>query len=983
MDIITQYFRYALVAKEITKINWLKNKAITKVGSLEAQYMYDKEPIPFQERLTRPLKPISTGTVWCNEPYGCSWFHFKGRVPQSAKGKHTALLINLGAEGCVFDGNGDPVVGLTNIHALESFHLGRGKKIIEVAQSADGTEEIDIWVEGGSNRQPTSWYKKAVFRQQDIVVIRDDISSLFYDYTVLAMHKTNYKQSDPKYASIGRALKLAFKTARSTQPQDIAKARQIIADELNTGEDIPYYAYATGHAHLDLAWLWPIRETKRKACRTFTNQLRNIEKYDGYIFGASQPQQFEWMEQNHPALFQKIKAAIDANRIEVQGGMWVECDTNLTSGESLIRQNIYGKRYWKEKFGKDMNFCWLPDVFGFSGNLPQILKKCGMDYFLTIKLSWNEHNKFPHKSFIWEGIDGSDVLVHMPPENNYNGFGSPITNMIALKNYPEKDKINVFSALYGIGDGGGGPSTGHIEMMSRQSGVKGLPKMIMAPAQKVFEDLEAFRSKMQTVKGELYLEKHQGTYTTQSDTKYYNRRLEFKLHNVEFLSVAAAKYGCAYPSEALERIWKEVLLYQFHDIIPGSSIARVYEESNSRYANMLLELNELEAKAISYLSVSKKAGAINCTPFAQRELIKKDSNIYEAAVPAYGSAELVPYEDRGVMKATADTLESDNFILKFDGKGNISSLFNKSLNKEFCGDYLNKLNVYKDKRMHYDAWDIDIGYTQKRHSEFKLLGSSFKVDAGFAVRENIYKYNKSSITQKVILTAGKPVVDFVTIVDWQETHRMLRADFRPSVFAKEVTCEIQMGNLKRSTGDQTKHEKAQFEICAHKWIDLSEGGFGLSVLSEAKYGWRVKEGLISMNLLRSPMYPAADADKGTHTIRYSLYPHAGNYSEADTIKLAYSLNNPLIVCDRSVELPQFAATNKANVVVETIKAAESGEGVIIRLYESCGRTTEAKLAYADGYTAVYETDMLETVIGEANPNALSFTPYEIKTLLIK
>lgn len=981
------YLKFANLAGHIGKLHWIKKHSYIKIGSLSAEYMVDKEPIPFEERLTRPANPIAPGTVWSNESYGCSWFHFTGSVPEEGKGKHVALMVDIGGEGCVFDKEGNAVVGITDVHVieslLESYHLERGKKLIEIARPAQGGEELDIWVEGGNNRRPTDLCKKATFYQANVVVVRDDMAGFFYDYITLLMQRFLYKRADAKHKSIGKALNEAFKAVRSATSEAVEKARAILQAEYKNGEPLPYYAWATGHAHLDLAWLWPVRETKRKACRTFINQINNIEKFPDYVFGASQPQQFEWMEERHPDVFEKIKKAVEKGSIEVQGGMWVETDTNLTSGESLIRQNLYGKRYWKEKFGKDINFCWLPDVFGFSGNLPQILKKCGVDYFLTIKLSWNEHNKFPHKSFIWEGIDGSSVLVHMPPENNYNGFASPITNMIALDSYPEKDKVNVFSLLFGIGDGGGGPSTGHIEMMERQKEAAGLPQVKLGPAQNVFRDLEAFRDKLVTVKGELYLEKHQGTYTTQSNNKYLNRRIEFKLHNVEFLSEAARAAGCPYPAEQLEKIWKEVLLYQFHDIIPGSSIARVYDESVRRYHEMLAELDALEKKALGYLNGSDKLCAVNCTSFAQRELVNLEDGVYEAVVPAYGAAELVPYESKGHMKATADTLESDCFTVRFDENGNISSLYSKVLDKEFNGVYLNKLHVYKDKKMHYDAWDIDWKYMNKRVSEFRLLDSSFKAADGFAVRENIYKYNKSSITQKVILTEGKPVVDFVTIIDWQETHRMLRADFRPSVFADEVTCEIQMGNLKRSTGDKSSVEKAQFEICAHKWVDVSDKGYGLSVLSEGKYGWRVKEGLISLNLLRSPMYPAPDADKGTHTIKYSLYPHAGDYNDAETVRYAYSLNNPLIISEKEVALPPFVTVDNKDIVVETVKRAEDGEGTVVRLYESAGRAGVAKLNVEGGYSQASETDMLENVIGPVNPGKLAFSPFEIKTLLLK
>jgi alpha-mannosidase len=981
------YLKFANLAAHIGKLHWIKRHSYIKIGSLAAEYMVDKEPIPFAERLTRPTKPISAGTVWSNESYGCSWFHFTGSVSDSGKGKHIALMVDIGGEGCVFDKDGNAVAGITDVHVieslLESYHLERGKKLIEISKSAQGGEELDIWVEGGNNRKPTDFCKKAVFYQASIVIVHDDMAGFFYDYITLLMQRFLYKRGEAKSASIGKALDEAFKVVRNASPEAVEKGRAILQAEYKNGEDLPYYAWATGHAHLDLAWLWPIRETKRKACRTFINQINNIEKYPDYVFGASQPQQFQWMEERYPDVFEKIKKAVAKGNIELQGGMWVECDTNLTSGESLIRQNLYGKKYWKEKFGKDMNFCWLPDVFGFSGNLPQILKKCGIDYFLTIKLSWNEHNKFPHRSFIWEGIDGSSVLVHMPPENNYNGFASPITNMHALDSYPEKDKINVFSVLFGIGDGGGGPSTGHIEMMKRQKDAKGLPKMRLGPAQNVFKDLEAFRENLVKVKGELYLEKHQGTYTTQSNNKFLNRRIEFKLHNVEFLCEAARNAGCPYPSQKLEKIWKEVLLYQFHDIIPGSSIARVYDESVKRYHEMLAELDMLEKKALEYLQGAEKPFAINCTSFAQRELIRRDDGVYEAEVPAYGAAEMVPYESKGNMKATADTLESDFFVIRFNNNGDIVSLYSKKLQKEFNGVYLNKLHVYKDKKLHYNAWDIDWKYMKKRVSEFQLLDSSYKAADGFAIRENIYKFNKSSITQKVILTEGKPVVDFVTIVDWQETHRMLRADFRPSVFSDQVTCDIQMGNLKRSTGDKNSFEKAQFEICSHKWVDVSENGYGLSVLSEGKYGWRVKEGLISLNMLRSPMFPAPDADKGTHTIKYSLYPHSGDFFEAETIKYAYSLNNPLIVSEREVALAPFATIDNKNIVIETIKRSESGEDTVIRLYESAGLAATAKLNVNGGYSQAFETDMLENLIHTVNPEKLVFSPYEIKTLLIR
>ena len=739
------------------------------------------------------------------------------------------------------------------------------------------------------------------------------------------------------------------------------------------------------HAHLDLAWLWPIRETKRKAARTFASQIRNMERYPEFIFGASQPQQFEWIERRYPELFKELQEAVARGQLEVQGGMWVECDTNVTSGESLIRQNLYGKKYWLEKFGKEMRMCWLPDVFGFSGNLPQILKKCGMDYFETIKLSWNEHNKFPHRAFVWEGIDDSEVVVHMPPDETYNSEATAWSLHNAIKNFPEKDKIKNFGLLYGVGDGGGGPGEGHIEMLKREQNMKGLPRVKFANAIDYFDKLNEQKDALVRHKGELYLEKHQGTYTTQSKNKLGNRKIEFMLHNVEFLATVASLKGYEYPKAQLDEIWKEVLLYQFHDIIPGSSINRVYAESQARYDEMLHELALLRDEILAFLSPkAEMPRAINYTSYPAKGLECYKDKWYVVDVPAYGSAEITPYDapERSPFKHTDDTIENDVYVVKFDEAGNIKSLYEKKREKEHVGTYLNKLNVYNDKRLHYNAWDIDINYTKQSPAEFKLIDKHVNVSDGAIVRENVYKYGKSKIVQKVILRLGCPLIDFETIVDWNETHKMLRAEFRPKTFADQVTCDIQMGNLKRSTKNETKVEKAQFEICAHKWVDVSEGGEGFAILTGGKYGWRVKEGLMSLNLLRSPVYPDPKADRGTHTIRYAIYPHSGDYNEANVQAVSYRYNNGLFITDRAFDLASTVSSSDKHVVIETIKRAESGEGVIIRAYEDSGEKRTATISTTfEG--KVYETNLIEQVIGETGLEEITFKPFEIKTFLIK
>lgn len=961
----------------------LAGKCYTKVGTLSAEYSPTPEPVEYEDREELSYRTIKTGQIWSKKCYDSAWFHLKGEIPEKAKGKKVGVLLAIGGEGCIYTADGTPSRGITYLSAVVEFaQPARGKKLYEITNCADGGEKIDLWMDCGNNHPLGDIDKPAVFRQADIVTINEEAKETYYDALALVFQATDDACQKEKRASIRKALRKGLGLAGKGNFQE---AQKVFRAEYEVGEENPFTIYATGHAHLDLAWLWPIRETKRKASRTFTSQLRNMERYPEFIFGASQPQQFEWIERRYPELFKELQEAVARGQLEVQGGMWVECDTNVTSGESLIRQNLYGKKYWLEKFGKEMRMCWLPDVFGFSGNLPQILKKCGMDYFETIKLSWNEHNKFPHRAFIWEGIDDSEVVVHMPPDETYNSEGHAWSFSNAIKNFPEKDKVKEFGLLYGVGDGGGGPGEGHIEMLKRASSMKGLPKVKLANAIDYFDVLGAQKDKLVRHKGELYLEKHQGTYTTQSKNKLGNRKIEFMLHNVEFLATIASLKGYEYPKAQLDEIWKEVLLYQFHDIIPGSSINRVYVESQARYDEMLHELAGIRDEILAFLAPKAEVpSAINYTSFHAKGLECYKDKWYVVDVAPYSVATLVPYEvpEKSPFKYTDDTIENDVYVVKFDEAGNIRSLYEKKTEKEHAGMYLNRLNVYKDKRLHYNAWDIDINYTKQSPAEFKFIDKIVKVDDGQIVRENVYKYGKSKIIQKVILRAGCPLVDFETIVDWNETHKMLRADFRPRVFADQVTCDIQMGNLKRSTKNETKVEKAQFEICAHKWVDVSEGGEGFAILTGGKYGWRVKEGLMSLNLLRSPVYPDPSADRGTHTIKYALYPHQGDHNEADVQAVAYRYNNGLFLTDRAFDMQSLFASSDKHVVIETVKKSEDGSGIIVRAYEDSGATRVANITTTlEGN--VYETNLIEQIMGEASLEDVAFKPFEIKTFLIK
>ena len=499
---VVNIIKFALRMGIMGSLRKLRSECYTKVGTLNACYSPSSEPVPFGEKDGLEYQPIKVGTVWSAECYGSAWFRFTGKIPESAKGRRVALLIGDGGEGCIYDAAGQPIKGISDIGAFIDFaqpHIG--KRYFELTECAEGGEDIDYFMDAGNNHKPTDLNKTAALKQADIVVVNDEIKKVYYDVLALLFQESVTQNGTAKEKSIGKSVKAAIN--KVLKERNVAAASEILEREMANGEKLPFTAYTTGHAHLDLAWLWPIRETQRKAVRTFVNQLYNMDKYPDYIFGASQPQQFEWIEKRYPELFEKLKEKIASGQLEVQGGMWVECDTNVPCGESIIRQNLYGKRYWKEKFGKDMRMCWLPDVFGFSGNMPQILKKCGIDYFLTIKLSWNEHNKFPHRTFIWEGIDDSSVIVHMPPDETYNSEGNAWTFDNCLKNYPEKDKLNYFAVLFGVGDGGGGPGEGHIEMVERAKKMAGLPTVKNSKAIDFFDRLKQDEDKLVRHKGEL------------------------------------------------------------------------------------------------------------------------------------------------------------------------------------------------------------------------------------------------------------------------------------------------------------------------------------------------------------------------------------------------------------------------------------------------------------------------------------------------
>ena len=977
----------------------LKGKIYKKIASLKPQGILSDEPIKWEDLDKSKFKNMRFMQKWADK-FGCAWFRFTGTVPEAGKGKRVVARIKLQGEGLVYDKDGHVLQGITQVLSKgDLFHSTIGKQIVDISPCAEGGEEVELYVDAGFNGKLRFENMSAHLRRYDLAVMDEELNSYYYDYieAYFLMCKLLGDAEGMKDSDVGKAevysarakeldegMKNAWKVFKE---QGAAKAREALAPVLFRPIDYPAVThYAVGHAHIDLAWLWPLRETRRKIGRTFANQLRNIKKYDNFIFAESQAQMFTWLKEDYPEVFEQVKKYVAEGRIELQGGMWVESDCNLPSGESWIRQFLYGKRYFKEEFGKDMKMCWLPDCFGFPATLPQVIKGCGMDYFMTIKIMSNTVNEFPHSSFKWKGLDGSEVLAHMEPAGDYNSGASPLAIFKSNKRNKEKESVPVCLLLYGDGDGGGGPGEGHIEYVSRmQKGIYGLAPVKPSKAIDFFEELEKYNDVIPEYDGELYYERHQGTYTSQAAAKLWNRRMENMLHLVELLGAEGKLRGVSYDRALVESIWKEVLLYQFHDILPGSSIKRVYDESRERYKELYKQIQGVAAKLIDDMSSgeSEEYTAINPVDFARKEFIRVEDKWYSVDLPAMGAGKIAPVENMDVSSLTfgENTISNGLITITFGKGGEITSLFDVKNAKELVreGQYFNKLTVYEDPFMYYNAWDIRMDYDKLKKHSLKLEGSDTYIDGVRVVRRNRYRFMDSQFEQTVALTLGDTLVQFDMDADWHEELKMLRADFIPSVFADKVKCDIQFGQIDRSTKNDTSIEQAQFEVCAHKFVNLDGEDYSLALFNRCKYGHKVKEGMLSLALLRAPRFPDPECDRGSHHISYALYPHKEKFEESDVKARAYCYNNVVMLRKANFEEKCPVTVEGDGVILETVKVAEDEKGIVARLYEYKGKETKAKVSFASK-GAAFECDMLENKKGKAELSKLAFKPFEIKTL---
>lgn len=974
------------------------------------------------------------------------WFRTTLGIPQELAGRKVILLVKTGRTG--WDALNPQFLAFVNGKVVQGLDVNHTE--ILLADKAKAGEEyvIDLYAYTGMQEAYTEL-------ELQLCGLEGAVERLYYHIQVPLQVAQLQDDQDIHRITILNHLTEAVNLLDLRQPgskdfhASVKKALDYM-DKHFYGEacgDDTVMEICVGHTHIDVAWLWTLGQTREKAVRSFATVVNLMKQYPDYVFMSSQPQLYQFVKEDCPELYAEIKAMVEAGRWEVEGAMWLEADCNLASGESLVRQIVHGKRFMREEFGVDSKILWLPDVFGYSAALPQILKRSGVDYFMTTKISWNEFNRMPYDTFMWQGLDGTEVLTYFistqdynkdKPVNftTYNGDTTPTQVLGCWNRYQQKEINRTVLNCFGFGDGGGGPTKPMLERLERtDKGLPGMPMTRKGLSLPFFRQLEKTVGKNKRLPkwvGELYLEYHRGTYTSIARNKRYNRKIEFLNQETEWLATLASLLaGADYPQEQLTSIWRTTLLNQFHDIIPGSSIRQVYEESQEQYQQIFGEDEALVEDALSALVAEIDAQepsivVFNALGITRSDIVEvtlpadwEDASVWDGetalpcqrsasgdllfiarAVPAFGYKTFTLRRAAAPLSGSGDVskrgMENDFFSLKIDGDGSITSLVDKRSGREVLqtGARGNVLQVFEDKPFEYDAWNLEIYYQEKMWEVGKAnrieVVESGPVRWALRVRRT---FLNSTIEQTYYLYSEVARIDFDTTIDWKEADLVLKAAFPVDVHANRATYEIQYGNVERPTHWNTSWDWARFEVCAHKWADLSEGGYGVSLLNDCKYGHDIRDGVMRLTLLKAATYPNEDADREVHKFVYSLYPHAGGWREAQTPHLAYGLNVPLRAAvtqgnqGSQPALYSLAACDAENVMIEVIKQAEDGDGVIVRMYEYMNQRSKPTVTLGKQPKSVVECDLLENEIGAVTQNANGFIfemrPYEIRTFRVR
>ena len=958
-----------------------------KYSSLPVSYYTTMEHLAFETAVKGPFAPAPVGTKWGRKwEYG--WFRTRIVIPRELHGKRVVFSLKTAEEMLVW------------VNGTEAGAIDRQHKYITLSRSAEAGAAYEIYAEcyaghGVRNEGagPVAWGEESVPEPPECQVTvgescfgvwNEELFQTAMDYLTLYSLVQKLPEKSLRAMKIIEGLKkftyiADFELPEPAMTASVVEAGKVLKPLLDckNGSTMPEYT-VFGQSHLDLAWLWPVEETMRKTARTYSNQLALMEEYEDYRFLLCEPLILEWLKELYPNVYERVLEKLKDGAFYPEGALWVESDTNIPSGESLIRQFVRGKRWFREELGIDSRMAWMPDTFGFSAALPQIMKKCQVPYFATQKLIRQdpEAEPFPYNIFWWEGMDGSKVLAHTFKKNNaVFQPGDLITRW-------EEDRVqqeNIDGLMYpfGYGDGGGGPTREMVEMARRCADLEGAPRCRMESPVKYFE---RHGDPENTFCGELYLAWHRGTLTSQAKTKRGIRKAEVTLKQVEFAMARRMLAGePVLPAwkEELERLWKLLLFNQFHDVAPGSSIARVHERAEAELAQVVSCGEELLRQIL---------GAPG-DPVCAYNHLSWPRTFRGVTIPAQGAALLDAPSHSGAKAVKRNDalyeLRNDHLTCLIDGEGCLVSVKTSAGDREFLAGAGNRFLMFKDVNTCYDAWELGSMYEQlpvALEPPTRIMAFDYEMGAAVLVERNLHN---SKMVQLIVLGHDAKRLDFSTRVDWQERHKLLKVAFPVNVYAKEAIHEVQFGYVKRPTHRSYQTDRDRYEVCNHRYTALADGAAGAAVLNDCKYGVNVVDNEIRLTLLKSAMMPDMHADRGIQEFTYSFYPFEGAFADSDVLHEAAELNEPPVFGGACTGTEPIFLPDQRNIIVDTIKPADTaGNALLVRAYEAMGKQTDCAFTAHPGVQSVAETDMLEENLQSVDIRKVHFGAFEIKTFLL-
>ena len=960
-----------------------------KAQTLDVEFFPTMEQMPLAQAEKGPFRPAPVGMKW-GKKWEYGWFRTGFTVPEALAGKPLVLVLGTGPEMLVFV-NGEVAGSIDKQHhylpLTREAKPGATYSIYAECYAGHGLRNEGAGpVRYGETAVPEPPDAQVTLTDSYIGVWNEAVFQAAMDYRTLYSLLKKLPDRSLRAMKVLEGLKKFTLTADFELPepgltQSVVEADKVLKPLLSctNGSTAPEFT-VFGQSHLDLAWLWPVAETMRKTARTYSNQLNLMEEYPEYRFLLCEPPILEYLKSLYPDLYSRVKEGVREGKFYPDGAVWVESDTNIPSGESLIRQTVWGKRWYRRELGTDSRMAWMPDTFGFTAALPQILKKCQVPYFATQKLLRQdpEADPFPYNLFWWEGLDGSRVLSHIFKKNN------AIFRPEDLITRWEEDRIQqegVDAMLfpYGYGDGGGGPTRDMVETVQRCLDLEGAPRCRLESPSAFFDRQEAVEN---VYSGELYLAWHRGTLTAQARTKRGIRKAEVALKLAEYHQSRALLAGSQPETEAINDLWKTLLFQQFHDIAAGASIHRVHQEAEAALNGVSAGAQALQTEII---------GTPKDTKMVYNHL-GWERTYRGCTIPAQGCRLVGP--DAGWSKKAAVSADKDGYVLenrhltcRINAAGEVVSLRKTGESREFLSAPGNRLRMYKDVNTCYDAWEIGSMYESlpvplEGAADIRITGD--EDGAAVIVTKTLHD---SRLTQKIFLGHDAKRLDFVTELDWHERHKLLKVAFPVAVYTREALEEIQFGFLRRPTHRSRQHARDQYEVCNHRYTAVCDGAVGAAVLNDCKYGVSVAESEICLTLLRAPLMPDDQADQGLHRFTYAIYPFTGAFAQSGTVRQAAELNEPLQFGspDASEIREPIFLPEAENIVVDTIKPADTVPGaVLVRLYEAAGQETTTAVRVSAQVKQVFQTDMLEeNPVALELPLSLRFTPFEIKTILLR